>query len=160
LVGFALMAAQAFCYNAIFFNYDKVLEHYFDVSRDKVGWYFLAFALGNFAGPIVLGRFFDTSGRKLMISLTYASSGLLLAGSACLFITGHEYAWLQAAAWTVVFFFVSAAASSAYLTVGETFPLEIRALTIGVFYAIGTGIVLFSPRLFRALIDSQLSLFV
>jgi MFS family permease len=153
-VGFSLMAAQAVLYNAIFFTYTLVMRDFYQVNSDQVGWYLLPFAVGNFFGPLLLGRTFDTIGRRPMIALSYAVSGLLLAGSGALFVLDATTAMQQTAAWTVVFFFASAAASSAYLTVGETFPLEIRALTIAVFFAIGTGIGgALSPWLFAVLID-------
>jgi MFS family permease len=155
LVGLALMSAQAFFYNAIFFTYALVLTDFFGIRADAVGWYLLPFAAGNFLGPVVLGRLFDTIGRVPMIAFTYALSGLLLAGSGYLFAIGVMSPEGQTAAWMVIFFFASAAASSAYLTVSETFPLEMRALAIAVFYAIGTGIGGVSgPWLFGALIDT------
>ena len=99
----------------------------------------LPFAAGNFLGPLLLGRLFDTIGRRPMIAFTYAISGLLLAGSGYLFQQDFLTRRGMTASWMAVFFFASAAASSAYLTVSETFPLEIRALAIAAFYAIGTG---------------------
>jgi MFS family permease len=161
-VGLSLMAAQAFFYNAIFFTYALVLTDFYGVGADQVGWYLLPFALGNFLGPLLLGRLFDTIGRRPMIATTYALSGLLLALTGALFAAEVLSATAQTAAWTVIFFFASAAASSAYLTVSETFPLEIRALAIAFFYAVGTGIGgVGAPWLFGALIDtgSRLSLF-
>jgi MFS family permease len=155
LVGLSLMAAQAFFYNAIFFTYVLVLTDFYDVPSDQVGWYLLPFALGNALGPLMLGRLFDTVGRRIMISATYVISGVLLAISGWLFVQGSLDAAGQTLAWTVIFFFASAAASSAYLTVSETFPLEMRALAIAAFYAIGTalgGVV--SPVIFGALIDT------
>jgi MFS family permease len=155
LVGLALMSAQAFFYNAIFFTYALVLTDFFAIRADAVGWYLLPFAAGNFLGPIVLGRLFDTIGRVPMIAFTYAISGVLLAGSGYLFAIGAMSPQAQTAAWMVIFFFASAAASSAYLTVSETFPLEMRALAIAVFYAVGTGIGgVAGPWLFGALIDT------
>jgi MFS family permease len=155
LVGLSLMAAQAFFYNAIFFTYALVLTDFYQVPADRVGWYILPFAAGNVLGPILLGRLFDTIGRKVMIALTYAISGLLLAATAYLFSRGILSARELTAAWMAVFFFASAAASSAYLTVSETFPLEIRALAIAFFYAIGTAIGgVVGPLLFGALIST------
>jgi MFS family permease len=155
LVGLSLMAAQAFFYNAIFFTYALILTDFYGVPADHVGWYILPFAAGNFTGPLVLGRLFDTLGRKFMISLTYLASGILLAGTGYLFSQGLLSAQTQTIAWMIIFFFASAAASSAYLTVSETFPLEIRALAIAFFYAIGTGIGgVAGPWLFGALIDT------
>jgi MFS family permease len=155
LVGLSLMAAQAFFYNAIFFTYALVLTDFFGITADAVGWYLLPFAAGNFLGPLLLGRLFDTIGRKPMIAFTYAFSGILLAASGYLFMRGVLTAEMQTAAWMVIFFFASAAASAAYLTVSETFPLEIRALAIACFYALGTAIGgIAGPLLFGALIDT------
>jgi MFS family permease len=138
-VGLALMSAQAFFYNAIFFTYALVLTDFYGVPSAQVGWYILPFAAGNFLGPVLLGRLFDTLGRRIMIAATYILSGLLLTASGYLFMRGAIDARTQTFAWMVIFFFASSAASSAYLTVSETFPLEIRALAIAFFYAIGTG---------------------
>jgi MFS family permease len=155
-VGFMLMTGQAFCYNAIFFTYALILTDFYGISAADVGWYLLPFAVGNFLGPLLLGRLFDTIGRRPMIALTYAVSGVLLALTGYLFAHGLASATGQTIAWMVIFFFASAAASSAYLTVSETFPLEIRALAIAFFYAIGTGIGGISgPLLFGALIESH-----
>ena len=155
LVGLALMAAQAFFYNAIFFTYALVLTDFYGIRAEHVGWYLLPFAAGNFLGPVVLGRLFDTLGRRPMIAITYVLSGLLLAGSGYLFAIGALSAASQTVAWMVIFFFASAAASSAYLTVGETFPLEIRALAIAFFYAVGTAIGgVAGPWLFGLLIET------
>jgi MFS family permease len=132
-----------------------VLTDFYGIRPDHVGWYLLPFAAGNFLGPVLLGRLFDTIGRRIMIATTYALSGLLLAGAGYLFATGALSATSQTVAWMVIFFFASAAASSAYLTVSETFPLEVRALAIAFFYAIGTGIGgVAGPWLFGRLIDS------
>jgi MFS family permease len=140
LVGLTLMAAQAFFYNAIFFTYALILTDFYSIPADRIGWYILPFAAGNVLGPVVLGRLFDTIGRKTMIAATYAVSALLLAVTGYLFSQNLLSAPALTVAWMVVFFFASAAASSAYLTVSEIFPLEIRALAIAFFYAIGTGI--------------------
>jgi MFS family permease len=155
LVGLCLMAAQAFFYNAIFFTYALVLTDFYRTPADRVGWYILPFAAGNVLGPLLLGRLFDTVGRKIMIAATYGLSGILLAVTAALFSRGLLSAQTLTIAWMTVFFFASAAASSAYLTVSEIFPLEIRALAIAFFYAIGTaagGIA--GPVLFGMLIDT------
>src|SRR5882724_9838446 len=162
LVALALMAAQAFFYNAIFFTYALVLTTFYGIPSEHVGWYILPFAAGNVVGPLLLGRLFDTVGRRPMIAFTYFMSGLLLALTGWLFAQGMLSVREQTLAWSVIFFFASAAASSAYLTVSETFPLEIRALAIAIFYAIGTGIGgIAGPVLFGALIDtgSRTSLF-
>jgi MFS family permease len=155
LVGFALMAAQAFFYNAIFFTYALVLTDFFGIASNQIGWYILPFAAGNFLGPLLLGRLFDTLGRRSMIAFTYGVSGILLAISGYLFAIDVLSAQTQTMAWMVIFFFASPAASAAYLTVSETFPLEVRALAIALFYAVGTGIGgVAGPALFGALIDS------
>lgn len=155
LVGLSLMVAQAFFYNAIFFTYALVLTDFFGIASANVGWYILPFAAGNFLGPLVLGSLFDTLGRRVMIALTYSISGILLAVSGYLFSIGVLSAQTQTIAWMVIFFFASPAASAAYLTVSETFPLEVRALAIALFYAIGTGIGgIAGPALFGVLIDT------
>lgn len=154
-VGLALMASQAFFYNAIFFTYALVLIDFYGVPADRIGWYVLPFAAGNVLGPILLGRLFDTIGRRPMIAFTYVMSGVLLALSGWLFAQGMLTAQTQTIAWMTIFFFASAAASSAYLTVSETFPLELRALAIAFFYAVGTGIGgVVGPWLFGRLIDT------
>jgi MFS family permease len=137
-LGFVLMSTQAFFYNAIFFTYALVLMRFYDVPEKNVGGYLLPFALGNVLGPLLLGHLFDTVGRKPMITLTYGLAGILLAMTGWLFHAGMLTAQTQTLAWTIIFFIASAAASSAYLTVSEIFPLEIRALAIAIFYAIGT----------------------
>ena len=138
LLGFVLMLTQAFFYNAIFFTYALVLMRFYGVPEENVGGYLLPFALGNVLGPLLMGHLFDTIGRKQMITATYALAGILLALTGWLFRAGMLTAQTQTLAWTVIFFVASAAASSAYLTVSEIFPLEIRALAIAIFYAIGT----------------------
>src|ERR1700757_2049765 len=137
-LGFVLMSTQAFFYNAIFFTYALVLMRFYGVPEKDVGGYLLPFALGNVLGPLLLGHLFDTIGRKQMITLTYGLAGILLAMTGWLFHAGLLTAQTQTLAWTIIFFVGSAAASSAYLTVSEIFPLEIRALAIAIFYAIGT----------------------
>lgn len=162
LVGLALMVAQAFFYNAIFFTYALVLTEFYGIPSDHIGWYILPFAAGNFLGPLLLGRLFDSIGRRVMITFTYAISGILLAVSGYLFAIDVWSAQTQTIAWMVIFFFASPAASAAYLTVSETFPIEVRALAIAMFYAIGTGIGgVAGPALFGALIDtgSRVSVF-
>jgi MFS family permease len=152
---FVLITAQAFLYNAIFFTYALVLTRFYDVPSQHTGLYLLPFAVGNFLGPLVLGRFFDTVGRRIMISSTYTLSGLLLLLTGVLFVGDALTAYGQTALWTVIFFFASAAASSAYLTASEVFPIELRALGIAVFYALGTaagGVA--APWLFGALIGT------
>ncbi len=154
-VGLSLMTAQAFFYNAIFFTYALILIDFYRVPSDAVGWYILPFAAGNFLGPLVLGRLFDTIGRRQMIAFTYAVSGILLAATGYLFARDLVTAGTLTVAWMIIFFFASAAASAAYLTVSETFPLEIRALAIAFFYAVGTGVGgIIGPWLFGLLIDT------
>lgn len=155
LLGFVLMVSQAFLYNAVFFSYGLILIKYYQLPADQVGWYLLPFAIGNFLGPVCLGRFFDTIGRKPMIAFTYATTGVLLALTALLFERGLLDTRTQTIAWMTIFFFASAAASSAYLTVSESFPLEVRAFAIALFYVLGTavgGVV--GPWLFGHLIES------
>jgi MFS family permease len=155
LLGFVLMLTQAFFYNAIFFTYALVLMRFYRVPEQNVGGYLLPFALGNVLGPLLLGHLFDTVGRKRMIAATYGLAGILLALSGWLFYAGLLTAQTQTLAWTIIFFIASAAASSAYLTVSEIFPLEIRALAIAIFYAIGTltgGV--FAPLLFGWIIGT------
>ena len=155
VLGLCLMAAQAFFYNAIFFTYAMMLTDFYGVPSARVGWYVLPFALGNVAGPLLLGRLFDTIGRKPMIVFTYSMSALLLAATGLLFRHGLLDATSQTLCWSITFFFASAAASSAYLTIAECFPLEIRALAIAIFYALGTGIGgVIAPWLFGLLIES------
>ncbi|KQW71684.1 MFS transporter [Phenylobacterium sp. Root77] len=155
VLGLVLMATQAFCYNAIFFTYALILTKFYEVPAASIGWFILPFAAGNFLGPLLLGHFFDSVGRKPMIALTYGVAGALLCITGWMFAQGMLTATTQTAAWTVIFFFASAGASAAYLTVGESFPLETRAVTISLFYAFGTllgGVG--GPALFGALIDS------
>jgi len=137
-LGFVLMSTQAFFYNAIFFTYALVLMRFYGVPEKNVGGYLLPFALGNVLGPLLLGHLFDTIGRKRMITLTYGLAGILLVLTGWLFHAGVLTAQTQTLAWTIIFFIASAAASSAYLTVSEIFPLEIRAIAIAIFYAVGT----------------------
>ena len=154
-LSFALFIGQAFLYNAIFFTYAIALTTFYKVAPASVGLYLLPFAAGNFLGPLLLGRFFDTIGRKIMISGTYILSGALLAITAYLFDKGTLTATTQTIAWVIIFFFASAGASAAYLTVSEIFPMETRAMAIAFFYAIGTGVGGISgPVLFGVLIAS------
>jgi MFS family permease len=138
-LGFSLMAAQAFFYNAIFFSFALVLAQFYHVPAGQVGLYLIPFALGNAFGPLVLGPLFDSVGRQPMIVGTYALSGLLLIVSGWLFHRHDLTAGTQTMCWTAIFFIASSAASSAYVTVSEIFPLEIRALAIAIFYASGTA---------------------
>ena len=158
LLVLALMVAQAFLFNAVFFTYGLVLNSAYHVPKESVGLFILPLALGNLLGPVLLGHFFDTIGRRKMITATYGISGILLAATAWGFWAGMFTAWTQTAAWITIFFFASAAASSAYLTVSEIFPLETRALAIALFYALGTligGVA--APLIFGHLIGSSVA---
>lgn len=162
MLGTVLMAAQAFCYNAVFFTYALILTRFYHIPSGRVGLFMLPFAAGNFLGPLLLGKLFDTLGRRTMITATYVLSGIMMTITGWLFAIGVLDAVQQTAAWTIIFFVASAAASSAYLTVGESFPLEVRAVAIAVFYALGTAIGgVAAPALFGALIDtgSRVSIF-
>ncbi len=151
-----LMTCQAFLYNAVFFTYGLILTRFYHVPGGRVGLYMLTLAAGNLFGPIVLGPLFDTIGRRRMIAGTFAVSALLLLATAALFASGQLTAFTQTAAWMAIFFFASAAASSAYLTASEIFPLEMRALAIACAYAIGTALGgSLSPLLFGWLIGSD-----
>ncbi|MBA2677756.1 MAG: MFS transporter, partial [Ktedonobacteraceae bacterium] len=154
VLGATLMITQSFLYNAIFFTYAIVLTKFYHVSGTQVPWYGLAFAVGNLMGPLLLGRLFDTLGRKKMISGTYIISGILLAISAWLFDVGALNAVTQTVAWVIIFFFASAGASAGYLTVSEIFPIEIRAEAIAVFFAIAQIAGALGPLLYGALIGS------
>ena len=154
VLGLTLMVAQAFFYNALgFFTFGLILAKFFGIQN--VSWYLLAFAAGNIAGPILLGRLFDVVGRKPMIVGTYAVSGVMLLIVGVLFQRGHLTAVTLTVAWTAIFFVASCAASSAYLTVSEIFPLELRAVAISLFYAAGTLVGgTAAPWLFGKLIDT------
>jgi MFS family permease len=153
VLGLALFIGQAFLYNAIFFTYALVLTKFYGVGSGSVGWYILPFAAGNFAGPLLLGQLFDSVGRRPMIAGTYIVSGIGLAITAFLFKHGTLTATTQTLAWTLIFFFASAGASAAYLTVSEIFPMETRALAIAFFYAVGTALGgITGPLLFGKLI--------
>jgi MFS family permease len=140
VLAFVLMMSQAFFYNAIFFTYALVLTDFYDVSAASIGWYLLPFALGNFAGPLLLGKLFDVLGRRVMISGTYLISGVGLALIGYLFQQDAVTATQLTVGWSVIFFFASAGASAAYLTVSEIFPMETRAMAIAFFYACATGV--------------------
>jgi MFS family permease len=154
ILGVSLMLSQAFLYNSIFFSYGLILEKFHHVDKESVGLYIVPFAIGNFLGPLLLGRRFDQWGRRVMIPATYALSGVLLVVTGLLFIGGYLDALTQTIAWSVVFFFASAAASSAYLTVSELFPVELRGMAIAVFYAFGTLVGAGAPLLFGIIVDT------
>lgn len=156
VVGLSLFVGQAFLYNSIFFTYALVLATFFGVPDGSTPWYLIPIAIGNFLGPLLLGHFFDSVGRRPLIAGTYVLSGLLLVGTALLFDAGVLNAMTLTVCWMVVFFFASAGASSAYLTVSEIFPMETRALAIALFYAVGTGLGgIIGPVLFGRLVESQ-----
>ena len=154
ILGATLMITQSFLYNAIFFTYGLVLEFFFHVSTSDTGYYFLAFAVGNLAGPLVLGHLFDTIGRRKMIAGTYLIAGILLVISAQLFKAGLLTATTQTLCWVVIFFFASAGASAGYLTVSEVFPLEVRAKAIAVFFAIAQCFGFIGTHLYGHLIGT------
>jgi MFS family permease len=152
----ALMIAQAFLFNAVFFTYGLVLTTYYQVPDRRTGLHLVLLAVSNFFGPLLLGPLFDTVGRRIMITLSYGLGGLLLIAAALAFGFGAFSAWTQTFAWMAIFFFASAGASSAYLTASEIFPLETRALAIAVFYALGTAIGgVAAPLLFGVLIATR-----
>lgn len=155
LLGLGLMISQAFFYNAVFFTYALILGDFYKVRPEHIGYYILPFAAGNFLGPLTIGRLFDSIGRRRMIAATYAVSALLLTVTGWMFARGTLTAVTQTLCWSAIFFIASTAASSAYLTVSEVFPLEIRAMAIAVFYAVGTGVGgLLAPAIFGALIET------
>ncbi|WP_344938228.1 MFS transporter [Sphaerisporangium flaviroseum] len=155
ILGTTLMISQSFLYNAIFFTYVLVLSTFYGVTPQDASKYLFAFALGNLAGPLLLGPLFDTVGRRAMISSTYIVSGVLLAVTAWLFKQGALTATTQTLLWSVIFFFASAAASAGYLTVSELFPLEIRALVIALFFSVAQGFGALGPTIFGALIGDR-----
>jgi MFS family permease len=154
LLGLSLMTGQAFLYNAIFFTYTLVLTKFYGVDAATAPLYLIPFAVGNFLGPLLLGPLFDTVGRRTMIASTYVASGVLLIITGQLFVHDTLNEQTMTVAWCVIFFFASAGASSAYLTVSECFPLEARAMAIALFYAIGTGLAAVSPTIFGHLIQT------
>ncbi len=155
VLGLTLMAAQAFLYNAVFFTYALILSNFYGVPSGHIGYFIFPFAVGNILGPWLLGPLFDRVGRVPMISGCYLVAGALMAVTGWLFQQDVLNATTQTALWMIVFFFASAAASAAYLTVSEVFPMEIRAMAIALFYAIGTGVGGISgPLIFGRLIDA------
>jgi len=155
VLGFVLMVTQSFLYNAVFFTYALVLARFYGVPPERVGLFLVPFAIGNFCGPLLLGRLFDTLGSRVMIAFTYVASGVLLALTGFLFAQEMLTATSQTLLWTAVFFFASAGASSAYLTVSEIFPLEIRATAIACFFVAAQGAGAFAPWVFGLLIESS-----
>jgi MFS family permease len=155
VLGLSLMVGQAFFYNAIFFTYTLVLTQFFDIPAERAPLFLIPFAVGNILGPLLLGPLFDSIGRRAMISFTYITSGVLLIIAGELFVHDVLNATTMTICWCIIFFFASAGASSAYLTVSELFPLEARAMAISLFYAVGTGCAALSPTLFGALIATK-----
>jgi MFS family permease len=155
ILGIVLMVTQSFMYNAISFTYPFVLTKFYAVPSHDIGYYILPFAFGNFLGPLLLGRFFDTIGRKQMISFTYAVAGGLLAATGYFFWQGAFTSVTQMVAWSSVFFFASAGASAAYLTVSEIFPMEIRAMAIAFFFVVAQGAGILAPWLYGKLIETS-----
>jgi MFS family permease len=150
------MAAQAFFFNAVFFSYGLVGKTFFHVADKQIPWHLLPFTVASFLGPLTLGRLFDTVGRRKMITITYASAGVLLAATAIPFATGYIGAKGVGISFSIIFFIASSAASAAYLTVSEIFPLELRAFAIAVFYALGTLVGgVGAPLLFGMLIQTH-----
>jgi MFS family permease len=156
VLGLALFIGQAFLYNSILFGYTTVLANFYGISSSDGPYYLIAFAAGNLLGPLLLGRFFDTVGRKPMIAGTYILSGAVLLVSGYLFSQGDLSALSLTVSWSIVFFFASAGVSAAYLTVSEVFPMETRALCIALFYAVGTGVGgIVGPLLFANLVATK-----
>ena len=155
VLGLSLMVTQSFLYNAVFFTYALVLARFYGVAPERVGLFLVPFAIGNFCGPLLRGRLFDTVGRRVMIAATYGISAVLLALTGWLFAAGHLTATTQTLLWTAVFFFASAGASSAYLTVSEIFPLEIRATAIACFVVAAQGAGAVAPWVFGLLIEES-----
>jgi MFS family permease len=153
ILALSLMIAQSFLFNAVYFSYGLVLNRFEQVEAHRTGLYLLLLCISNFMGPLFLGSLFDTLGRRKMITGTYAISGVLLIATALAFGFGALTAWTQTLAWMAIFFFASAAASSAYLTASEIFPLETRALAIAIFYALGTSVGATAPLLFGYLLE-------
>jgi MFS family permease len=151
-LGLTMMVTQSFLYNAIFFTYALVLQNFYHLDKSAAAIYFVPFAIGNLAGPLLLGHLFDTIGRRKMIFATYLVAGLVLLVSAFLFKAGTLNATTHTIFWCVSFFFASAGASSAYLTVSEIFPLEVRGQAISYFFAIAQVVGALGPVLFGALV--------
>jgi len=157
VLGLALMVTQSFMYNAVSFTFPFVLTKYYDVPNSTIGLYLLPFAFGNFLGPLLLGRFFDTIGRKQMISFTYGTAGVLLALTGYFFWTGSFTVTTHLLAWSSIFFFASAGASAAYLTVSEVFPMEIRAMAIAFFFMVAQGAGIIAPWLYGRMIETSVT---
>lgn len=152
VLGITMMVTQSFLYNAIFFTYALMLQNFYGTTPSSTQYYFFPFAIGNLLGPLVLGPLFDTVGRRKMIFLTYSLAGAVLAASAFLFHAGALTATTQTLFWCVAFFFASAAASAAYLTVSEIFPLEVRGQAISYFFAVSQVAGAVAPAIYGLLI--------
>lgn len=157
ILGVTLMVTQSFLFNAIFFTYEIVLSDFYDVEKSKVGLYMIPFAIGNLLGPIALGHLFDTIGRRKMIFATYGIAALVLAASAFCFQADLLSPATHTIFWCVAFFFASAGASSAYLTVSEIFPLEVRGQAISYFFSIAQICGAIAPLIYGALIGDASS---
>ena len=155
MLGLGLMITQSFMYNAVSFTYPLLLTTYYAVSSADIGLYIVPFALGNFLGPLVLGRLFDTIGRKPMISMTYCLAGVLLGLTGYLFWTGALTLSTHMVLWSLTFVFASAGASAAYLTVSEVFPMEIRAMAIAFFFVVAQGAGVAAPWFYGMLIETS-----
>jgi MFS family permease len=156
VLGLCLVISQAFAYNGVFFTYALVLTHFFRVPPEHVGWLIMPFAAANVLGPLLLGRYFDTLGRRVMIPLTYGGAGILLAITGFAFARGMLTVTSLTVLWSLIAFVASTAASSAYLTVSELFPVELRGMAIALFYAVGTGFGgTFAPAIFGALVETR-----
>jgi MFS family permease len=155
VLGFALMSSQAVLYNATLFGMVAIMTTFFHASEANAPLYIIPFAAGNLLGPWLLGPLFDTLGRKIMISSTYILSGAILLVTAWLFYNQHLSALTLTICWAACFFFASAGASAAYLTVSEIFPMETRAMAIALFYACGTAIAIAAPWTFGKLIETD-----
>ncbi|THG31124.1 MFS transporter [Naasia lichenicola] len=159
VLGLSLFIGQAFLYNAVFFTYALVLTSLLDVPDNIAPYSLIPIAIGNFLGPLLLGHFFDSVGRRVMITISYVGSGVLLVVTGILFSNGVLDAVSLTVCWVIVFFFASAGASSAYLTVSEIFPMETRAMAIAFFYAIGTGLGgIIGPILFGQFIEQGIQM--
>ncbi len=155
ILALVLMVAQAFFFNAIFFSYGLIVKKFFHVPDQQLPLHLLPFAIASFLGPLTIGRLFDKIGRKPMITATYGIAGLLLVGTLIPFGTGHLGVRGMGILFSIIFYVASSAASAAYLTVSEIFPLEIRAFAIAIFYGLGTLVGgVGAPLLFGLLIDT------
>ncbi len=152
VLGLTMMVTQSFLYNAIFFTYALVLTNFYGISKADTSLYFLPFAAGNLLGPLLLGHFFDTIGRRKMIFGTYTIAGVVLLASAWAFHAEILDATTHTIFWCVAFFFASAGASAAYLTVSEIFPLEVRGQAISYFFVVAQCAGAVAPVLYGSLI--------